>query len=1101
MRDLGLMVETEPMDLVDPEADAFAQELDQVQCPVVARAALANAFVRSAPTAPAGTGLVFPAGAQEKTARCATTAALLDAYHACHGLSTLRHDWELDSLIERERVELKHAYAGRAPVDGSLPPRRLALVVLALPPLVPSTLAGVLDAAAFLAGVPHPALDNACLASEARVSFLAGATAVRWKREYKAAIVGDALPKSGSYQVAVLWGGTGGGTGGEDGGGDGFVSLSAALAPLAAGKTAFSTAEAIRLAAAETCAAHAVVAPGALCACLDPSSSLADPKPEEEDAPPTLAEAADGAYLRLRVSAANEFFGLLFPPAVFRPSAHVCGLESTRAVFEFNDVFVRVVPKKLAPTDDLAVSGLLVHAQSRAHDAAEYCREAMRREQQEQRGAVCYGIGPPQTPRERQIGLHVLSAYTERVDLGDRVTTYGLLSAPGERLHTAHGSSAFRIVNALLSVEELVETAFVLPCSRQSCYPVAESLRQPLFSLLGDAVKDFAPHFHADGPETPGPSAWARVVYEDARPPSSEADAFVLTGFGLGFDSRSSRVGDASADLASRQAPEGTRLFFQQLCLRYGNACPVAEALRRAAEDLEASDRTAREKERIIEELREEVCLARGAEAELTEEVRLGAAPAPLTRPQRAGLLRAFGLPFPPERIRIDKSVTKRILRAFELAVGQKLGEARLPSEAGPAWDLFAAAALHAQQAASASRLFLLRERGDETTLLYAVGEVEVAPCSVGDALQAESALAVGIDEENMRVPAVPRARPFLGRGLVRRRGGLRHAKEERAVVRYAPRSGAEEARHAHDAAVRVELLRGVGVHQTVVHGLARGGSKVAEAHLPPARVDQRGKLPVRRVEVANDRVQAEGPARVGGAPAREGKVGAEGGRVGVLARETSYLHVRFRSLPAAGPRREVTEGDNHGRVEARHLRREGAGRVVVARLVGRADRDDSRGRLGHEDVHLLPWVGPARAGAGPREDGARRAPPHRGHEGVDARARLRGHLLQEDEVVLRQLGGRLLPVRLLPLLGRVVGQLLRVPRHQGEGRLRHEEGRSRRLRVSGGGRRLLDQGGSRRRVGARRLSWPRRGRPRRLAALRGARRGGACSTGLPPPP
>lgn len=527
----------------------------------------------------------FPAGVQAsvkgKTIPLAlepATRLLQDAYQSANSLVVLDSETQVPMFLKSESLELTHAATGRPPPDGTIAPRPEAFTLLSYANNREDDTRNLLDAMQFLACEPSSCRTERA-ASTTRVAMLAGASAVRYagdRQSYAEHGYFSSRNKSqNARDLCLVW---------TTADASGTVRFHSGFAAVPRKETAAEYAQELQRMAMQIWDGNSHV----------PKTRLTSPYP---------IMPLEGFYVQTAIDCASDFWGKLVPEVEMRKSRVVADGDWKK--FDFSYMYVRLVERapngKAEINGEGAYHGLLLHQKGMDDEIREYCRRIRDDEHSRPDAGIVWGLRPPATRPEEIIAPHVLSLKAEPIDLGDFVTTYGLLGSPGKSLSSRSGAWSYRLVRRLEALDNILLTrAFVLPCDELVVWPAHGELLRPLFDQLDlatwDAQAEFAkPSWGFSGKrkleltiEEKLEETRRRLPKLKERAPSKEEE-FVLTGFGLGLDTPALRVGDALKELKERQAPEALCRLFMTMAQLESPECGISDAMESLLSRLNAS--------------------------------------------------------------------------------------------------------------------------------------------------------------------------------------------------------------------------------------------------------------------------------------------------------------------------------------------------------------------------------------------------------------------------------------------------------------------------------------------------------------------------------
>lgn len=552
------------------------QTLERISRPTGALAVVKQSKTTRQTPPPRGM-LLNPMYVQERTQTVPSAAAadhigaLQRGFMSTRTVMAIEAAMEVPMMLAAETRELRHAKAGVQPPDESLPPRPVSVMLLCHGnnPAFCSTGRTCLDALGHLATVSlGTETTGPPAASEIRMSVLAGVDA-RW---YVSQVHGEVLENASGVmtecgvEVCVRWANAEGGMRSE------FQALRTGL-------SLDQSLEEMQNAFLSMKVAYGAPFPATICAVQN--NVLVD------------------AWARSVHAASKAFFETMeSEPGVFKSKA----LRDNEADIEMQStgVFVRICPRnRHSPTPQEpnrwepvpvgeavlrqdAFHAILIGNTARAAEIAQYCKTNQLE-------------GLPLGDDEAQpFCLHTCAVQANAFYLRQQVSLYATHLRSGGRLPgmpiCSPGSWVWRLQAAIVPVEQVLQSFYVVPCSRESVMPGDHKLEMAFNDFFSRAFRLFADTFGmyktapADEFERMPLSLPARSTGGD--PAIRGAEEYALTAFSLDASSRRLAVGDAFSMLTERRAPPELTDFMLQASLRMGIGTSVVDAVGTAAQAL-----------------------------------------------------------------------------------------------------------------------------------------------------------------------------------------------------------------------------------------------------------------------------------------------------------------------------------------------------------------------------------------------------------------------------------------------------------------------------------------------------------------------------------
>ena len=499
----------------------------------------------------------------------------LHAFLSANSLVFLsKPEHRVQALLDAEIKELTDGACRLPPPDNTLSARRMSLVFLCRGNTATGGGMELLNAASHLANVP--CFSEVPMTRTCRMAYLCGDDAEKYLSERRPALPEasrrvELIPPAdgmGTSSVCVTWSikmGT-----------QTVVHMRIGRLPVVArGKVAEMT-DNIISAVSEICAGNGILAPASLCG--------QRPLPTTE------------TFVEQQVIAHSTFEKLLVPDPVVQLSSYAAKEEKFE--LDFSEHFVRIVNRSYPITHFSTHTGLLIHEKGRK-DEVEAWLKSLRLEEPSR----IYGLRPCEGSYEEQLGIHILSAYTEPVSLGTSVSCYGMGGHPGKRLSVRDGCSFFSIKRSISPLDTWVRSdCFVLPCTKASAVPNAVELRLPYFELLENAVISMADVFEGSHCAS---SVAQHLVKDIPGTYQTPEDRFYGVAWGLGLEVEASTVGSVYEELVRRNAgPDALNMLLLAMISKVGKNTSVADAYTWLKEVVTNSSQRISDLENEIEKLK-----------------------------------------------------------------------------------------------------------------------------------------------------------------------------------------------------------------------------------------------------------------------------------------------------------------------------------------------------------------------------------------------------------------------------------------------------------------------------------------------------------------
>lgn len=192
--------------------------------------------------------------------------------------------------------------------------------------------------------------------------------------------------------------------------------------------------------------------------------------------------------------------------------------------------------------------------------------------------------------------LHTCAVQANAFELRERVTLYATHHKIGGRLPgtpiCSPGSWVWRFEPAIVAVEAVLANFYVVPCADASAFPGDRKLERPFNDFFSRAFSLYAATFGEERKRNAQGQPFERMPLElpamtDADDPALRAaEDYTLTAFSIDASSRRVSVGDAFATLSERQAPPQLTELMLQASLHLGVNSSVLDAIALAAQAL-----------------------------------------------------------------------------------------------------------------------------------------------------------------------------------------------------------------------------------------------------------------------------------------------------------------------------------------------------------------------------------------------------------------------------------------------------------------------------------------------------------------------------------
>jgi hypothetical protein len=495
---------------------------------------------------------------------------MLKGFLAARTVAFAEEAAEVPMMLASENQELVDATFRVVPPDDSLPPRLVAVTLLAYGG-TPEHCNGVrvyLDALAHLASSPLGSArgDQALGASLVRMSLMAGVDA-RWFAGQIAAscLNGKPAPECDGVDLCVRWA-VPGGTG----------MLRSEVVSLPTG---------LSLDAALQRMQNVFL-----------SMKISYETPFNDDITTLHHNVPTDAWAQSVHDTSHEFFALMEgKPCVYK--GEVLQKHEGKVSVEATGVFVRICPRnefdpvanawRQLPVERAVHRSDVFHAflignSAYQQDIERHCR-----------AHETEGLTMPDS-ETRAFCLHTCAVQASGFPLKERVSLYathprGGGRRPGKPI-CSPGSWVWRLESAIVAIEHVLANFYVIPCSRESVLPADKKLETPFNEFFNRAYKLYVETFgRAPLHQAAQDSGERFPIVLPSQPMGGDpairaAENYALTAFGLDATTQRIAVGDAYSMLRDRKAPHELANLMLQSALRMGIGTSVLDAMGKAAE-------------------------------------------------------------------------------------------------------------------------------------------------------------------------------------------------------------------------------------------------------------------------------------------------------------------------------------------------------------------------------------------------------------------------------------------------------------------------------------------------------------------------------------
>lgn len=495
---------------------------------------------------------------------------LLKGFLAARTVAFAEEAGEVPMMLASENQELVDAVFRVVPPDDSLPPRAVAVTLLAYG-RTPEHCSGVrayLDALAHLASSPLGASrgDKTLGASVVRMSIMAGVDA-KWfaKQVSDSCLSGKPSPERDGIELCVRWA-VPGGTG----------MLRSEVVALPTGLSLDASLERMKN--------------------VFLSMKIAYDTPFNDDITSMHHNVPTDAWAQSVHDASHEFFALMEgKPCVYK--GEVLKQHEGKVSVEATGVFVRICPRtefdpssnawRPIPVETAMHRSDVFHAflignSAYQQDIERHCR-----------AHETEGLTMPDN-ETRAFCLHTCAVQASGFPLKERVSLYathprGGGRRPGKPI-CSPGSWIWRLESAIVAIEHVLQNFYVIPCSRESVLPADKKLESPFNEFFNRAYKLYVDTFGGCPMNQAAQNTAERfpIVLPSepvgVDPAIKAAENYALTAFGLDATTHRIAVGDAYSMLRDRKAPHELSNLMLQSALSMGIGTSVLDAMGKAAE-------------------------------------------------------------------------------------------------------------------------------------------------------------------------------------------------------------------------------------------------------------------------------------------------------------------------------------------------------------------------------------------------------------------------------------------------------------------------------------------------------------------------------------
>lgn len=557
------------------------QTLPRIQRPTGALAVVTQAC-RTRPTVPPRGMVLSTHHTARRTQRVPTDAAavhiapLQRGYLSARTVMTAETALEVQMMLVAENRELFHAAARVVAPDSSLPPRPVAVTLLAFGSEDHCrSVRASLDALAHLAGRPLSPSENGSplAASLVRMSAFAGVDA-EWFLEQTAPESLDSAPlrpiSPGEVMVCVRWANP-----------HAKGNIRSEFHTLATGRSLDQSLQNMQNCFLSMKISYMAPFP----------TAIAHSHPNvQDDAWASAVHTASEAFFELSEGI----------PCVHK--AHAMRGHEEKVSIETMGIVARICPRVAqvpSPTGEVTWAPLSVKQATERADAFHAvivgnsdCRPEITTFAKMNESE---GLPPPDEDTARYC-LHTCAVQANAFELREKVSLYATHHRVGGRLPgtpiCSPGSWIWRFEPAIVALESVLPNFYVIPCANESAFPGDRKLERAFNSFFSRAFSLYAATFGNARSGANGATPFERMplelpeMAENDDPSLRAAEDYALTAFSLPFNSQRASIGDAYATLAAHHAPPQLTDLMLQASLQLGVNSSVLDAIGSAAHAL-----------------------------------------------------------------------------------------------------------------------------------------------------------------------------------------------------------------------------------------------------------------------------------------------------------------------------------------------------------------------------------------------------------------------------------------------------------------------------------------------------------------------------------
>ena len=522
------------------------QALAKIERPVGAVAATRQTF-RTIPTPPPP-GMAFShgiVGHRTMTVPNDTAAPgmmlAFDSFLSSHAAVASRRTGDAEQLRKGETMELTHALEGVVRTDGSLPPRFVGLTLLYYGQVSATDPKTYLDAFGYWASTEF-GLDNATLGAQImrftvfcdfEASWFARAVASETTQ-----FPPNILPHT--VQICVRWATP--------------TGMRAAFADLPSGVGLD----------------QALVSMQNFLISLKTLFSV----PISDSVCVSHANVSANSWLE-SMSTASKTFSLLCEGTPHVEKSAFLKANTDVDIVELN-IFVRLSERARGAAGihhSTAFHGFLIGNAQYADEIRAMCER-------------CFELPMPDADTAKYC-LHTSGVQVQEMPLGTRVSMYAPGGNCGESIYNA-GNFIHRFDPAIVPIEAVIGNFIVTPCTHASTMPSDRRLEKAAILCANRAYTLFCSVFGnaklpLSGAESEKQPLCTTTVDDTTQ---STEEIYTNTAFGIDFDTRRLRVGDAFTALSARNAPSKLTAFFLNSTMKFGVNVGMLDAIGMAANSL-----------------------------------------------------------------------------------------------------------------------------------------------------------------------------------------------------------------------------------------------------------------------------------------------------------------------------------------------------------------------------------------------------------------------------------------------------------------------------------------------------------------------------------